>query len=100
MQNDGFKRDWSVLDQINRSSSSTIDNIAEGFDRDSSKEFRPFLFIARSSASEVKSQLYRALDRKYRNKDEFDKTCKLANGTSNLIGNFLIDLRTKDQRNI
>jgi four helix bundle protein len=51
MKNEGFKRDWSLLDQINRSSGSTMDNIAEGFDRNSTKEFRQFLFIARSSAS-------------------------------------------------
>lgn len=78
IQNEGFKKDWSLQDQINRSSSSTMDNIAEGFDRNSSKEFRQFLFIARSSASEVKSQLYRALDRNYINKTEFEKTYKLA----------------------
>lgn len=75
-----------------------MDNIAEGFDRNSSKEFRQFLFIARSSASEVKSQLYRALDRNYINKTEFENTYKLADDTSNLIGGFLNYLKDKNQR--
>lgn len=100
IKNEGFKKDWSLLDQINRSSGSTMDNIAEGFDRNSNKEFRQFLFIARSSASEVKSQLYRALDRKYITQEDFEKTFKLANDTSNLIGGFLNYLRDKNERKI
>ncbi len=100
MKNEGFKRDWSLLDQINRSSGSVMDNIAEGFDRNSNKEFRQFLFIARSSASEVKSQLYRAMDRGYINKNEFDNAYKIANDTSNLIGGFLNYLRDKNERKI
>ena len=100
MKNEGFKRDWSLLDQINRSSGSVMDNIAEGFDRNSNKEFRQFLFIARSSSSEVKSQLYRAMDRGYINKNEFDNAYKIANDTSNLIGGFLNYLRDKNERKI
>ena len=73
-----FSKDYSLKDQIKRSSGSSMDNIAEGFDRNSNKEFRQFLFIAKSSSSEVKSQLYRALDRNYITEDEFKKSYKLA----------------------
>lgn len=84
-----FKYEFSLKDQIKRSSGSVMDNIAEGFDRSSSKDFRRFLFIAKGSASEVKSQLYRALDQKYITKEEFAKCFNLANQTGKLIGGFI-----------
>jgi four helix bundle protein len=99
-KNEGFKDDWDLKNQINRSSGSTMDNIAEGFDRNSNKEFRQFLFIAKSSASEVKSQLYRALDRNYISNTEFKITYKLATETSSLLGGFLNYLKDKNDKKI
>lgn len=57
--------DFSFLDQIRRAVISIPNNIAEGFDRKSDKEFARFLFIAKSSCSEVKSMLYTAQNLKY-----------------------------------
>ena len=45
-------------------------NIAEGFDAGSDAEFIRFLKISRRSASEVQSELYLALDRKYITADQ------------------------------
>jgi len=92
---DEFKFEFSLKDQIKRSSGSVMDNIAEGFDRSSSKDFRRFLFYAKGSASEVKSQLYRALDQKYITKEEFKKCFQLALETGKLIGGFIKYLDTR-----
>jgi four helix bundle protein len=67
-----FSRDYRLRDQINASSGSVIDNIAEGYQRNGNKEFVQFLSIAKGSCGEVRSQLHRALDRKYIHQAEFD----------------------------
>ena len=57
-----FSKDYGLRDQIQRAAVSIMSNIAEGFERGSNKEFIQFLFIAKGSAGEVRSQLYVALD--------------------------------------
>ena len=70
---EGFNRDYSLTDQIKRASVSAMANIAEGFSRRSNREFIRFLFIAKSSAAELQSHLYVALDRGYITKQQFDE---------------------------
>ena len=50
-------RDFSFVDQIRKAAISIMNNIAEGFERGSNKDFVKFLFIARGSAGEVRSLL-------------------------------------------
>lgn len=60
-----FSRDFDMKSQIRRAAISSMNNIAEGFGRFSKKEFVRFLEISSSSASEVKSVAYAALDLNY-----------------------------------
>lgn len=60
-----WSKDYKFRDQIRLAAGSVMDNIAEGFERSSRLEFVNFLSIAKGSAGEVRSQLYRAQDQKY-----------------------------------
>ena len=73
-----FAKDFSLRDQIRRSSVSAMANIAEGFGRNSDREFANFLNIAIASATEVQSHLYVAIDQAYLNQTRFDSLYELA----------------------
>jgi len=82
-------KDYKLKDQINGSSGSIMDNIAEGFGRGGNKEFVQFLEVSHGSACECQSQLYRLLDRKYISKKEFDELCLLCGQIRGMIINLI-----------
>jgi four helix bundle protein len=55
---DKLKRNFGLSEQIRKAALSISSNIAEGFDRSSRKEFIKYLYIAKGSVSEVRSQLF------------------------------------------
>lgn len=67
-----FKGNTRLINQIEGSTGSIMDNIAEGFERNGNREFLQFLYIAKGSSGEFRSQLYRALDRDYLKRKEFE----------------------------
>src|SRR4030043_2377921 len=62
-------RDWGFRDQVGRASVSVPSNIAEGFERGSTQEFIHFLYIAKGSAGELRTQLYLATELRYLQKE-------------------------------
>jgi four helix bundle protein len=66
-------KDFGLKNQMNTSSGSVMDCIAEGFERSGNNEFKNFLVIAKGSNGEFRSQLYRCLIRKHIIKEKFDE---------------------------
>ena len=78
LTNENFKKDYSFKDQIRRASISIISNIAEGFERDSNREFHKFLGYSKGSAGEVRAQITVAFDIGYielETKEELKSQC-------------------------
>lgn len=84
-----FRYDSRFVQQIRAAAGSICDNIAEGFERQSNKEFINFLYISKGSCGEVRSQLNRAHDVGFINDDTYNQMyvdCrKLSAGILNMI---------------
>jgi len=94
-KNEEFSRDFGLKDQIQRAAGSAMHNIAEGFDGGSDAEFAKFLRYGQRSCTEVKSQLYAALDQNYISDDEFTRIYDHATKTHQCIGGFIRYLTNK-----
>ena len=86
--------DYRFADQIKAAAGSIMDNIAEGFERNSRLEFLNSLSVSKGESGELKSQLYRANDDDYLNKIEFDELYEDTDKVSKKIANFVKYLNT------
>ena len=84
-----FKKDYELVRQLRKSSVSSMANTAEGFHRNSAKDFMRFLDYSRSSVAETLSHLYAALDQNYINEKEMMQVKKQADIVWKKINNFI-----------
>lgn len=95
-------KDYSFRDQFRRAGVSVMNNIAEGFDRSGDKEFVRFLYISKSSCSEVRSMSYLALDLTYIKKEEksilLEKTGTLNKKLGSLIKKIENDIKLSNKQ--
>ncbi|MFA5359665.1 MAG: four helix bundle protein [Patescibacteria group bacterium] len=82
-------RDFGFANQIQRASISIMNNIAEGFERNTNKEFRNFLFIAKGSCAEVRSMLYIAVKINYISDKQFSDITKQTIEISKLLSGLI-----------
>jgi four helix bundle protein len=82
-------KDFGFRDQITRAGVSVMNNISEGFCRNSDAEFKQFLNISKGSAGEVKNMYYIAEDLNYITNEvatvRRDKSQQLINSISKFI---------------
>jgi len=84
-----FSKDFSLRGQIQSAAVSIMSNIAEGFERGGNQEFTQFLYVAKGSCGEVRSQLYVAVDQGYISANESEKLLSLFKRLSGMIGSLI-----------
>jgi four helix bundle protein len=95
--NEGFRRDFGLVDQSRRAAVSIMANIAEGFDSRSNSEFIQFLYYALRSASELQSHFYVALDQSYVTESQFAEMYEKTSRAKGMIFHFIDYLRTHER---
>ena len=91
-------RDWGFRDQACRAAVSVPSNIAEGFERGSTQEFIRFLFIAKGSAGDRRTQLYLATELGYLQKEVGSKLREECKHISAMIQSLISSLQRKKER--
>ncbi len=87
-------KDYGFKDQIQRASVSIPSNIAEGYERQTNKEFIQFLYISKGSCAEFRTQCYLAKELNYINNDDFNMLISKSTQISAMISNFIKNRKT------
>ena len=94
-----FQKDFRLVGQITDAAVSSMSNIPEGFSRRSNKEFTQFLFVSKSSATEVQGEAYVALDQRYISKETFAEIYEQADQVSKIVSG-LITYLLRNEKNL
>jgi len=100
---DVFKRfrplqDWGFRDQVCRSALSVPSNIAEGFERGSTQEFIRFLYIAKGSSGELRTQLHLAIKIGYIDATGGQNLVDDCKHVSGMLQSLISSLKTKQEK--
>jgi four helix bundle protein len=91
--NGGLAKDYGLKDQMQRAGVSIASNIAEGYERNSDKEFVRFLMIAKGSISELRTQLEIAKDINYVAQETFDPLEEKCNKIGSMLTKLIMARR-------
>jgi four helix bundle protein len=94
-ENEIYRKDFGFKDQIQRASISVLNNIAEGFERGSDKDFIKFLYYSKGSVGEIRSLLNIAVELNYIDKNNYELLKKNCIDISQQLANFIKYLSEK-----
>jgi len=92
-KSNGFIHDFGLRDQTQRSAVSIPSNIAEGYERETKTEFIRFLYIAKGSCGELRTQLLLAHKFAYLSPHDFERVSEKCRLISSMIANLIKSIR-------
>lgn len=97
---DSFAHDYALVNQIRKSAISIPSNIAEGFERASNKELIQFLYIAKGSSGELRTQIQLALELEYLSSEVANKLIEQANAISRMLQTLINYLKNSEFKGV